>query len=61
MATTTGVRIAGSEAAAALDSALALGMLEGMTRLVPTAEVGFLGMARNEETGYCDVLERSPE
>src|SRR5215217_8278004 len=27
-----------------------LGMLEGMTRLVPTAEVGFLGMARNEET-----------
>lgn len=27
-----------------------LGMLEGMTRLLPTAEVGFLGMARNEET-----------
>ncbi|CEA06730.1 Uracil phosphoribosyltransferase [Arthrobacter saudimassiliensis] len=27
-----------------------LGMLEGMVRLVPTAEVGFLGMARNEET-----------
>ena len=27
-----------------------LGMLEGMTRLIPTAEVGFLGMARNEET-----------
>lgn len=27
-----------------------LGMLEGMTRLVPTAEVGFLGMQRNEET-----------
>lgn len=27
-----------------------LGMLESMTRLVPTAEVGFLGMARNEET-----------
>ena len=27
-----------------------VGMLEGMTRLVPTAEVGFLGMARNEET-----------
>jgi uracil phosphoribosyltransferase len=25
-------------------------MLEGMTRLIPTAEVGFLGMARNEET-----------
>ena len=27
-----------------------LGMLEGMVRLVPTAEVGFLGMLRNEET-----------
>ena len=27
-----------------------LGMLEGMTALVPTAEVGFLGMARNEVT-----------
>jgi uracil phosphoribosyltransferase len=27
-----------------------LGMLDGMTKLVPTAEVGFLGMARNEET-----------
>ena len=27
-----------------------LGMLEGMTKLVPTAEVGFLGMVRDEET-----------
>ncbi|KQR46375.1 uracil phosphoribosyltransferase [Frigoribacterium sp. CFBP 8754] len=27
-----------------------LGMLEGMTTLVPTAEVGFLGMVRDEET-----------
>ena len=27
-----------------------LGMLEGMTRLLPTAEVGFLGMVRNETT-----------
>lgn len=27
-----------------------LGMLEGMTRLLPTAEVGFLGMKRDEET-----------
>ncbi len=27
-----------------------LGMLEGMTRLLPSAEVGFLGMVRNEET-----------
>ncbi|WP_394163369.1 uracil phosphoribosyltransferase [Galactobacter valiniphilus] len=39
-----------------------LGMLEGMTRLVPTAEVGFLGMARNEET--LDIItyaERLPD
>lgn len=27
-----------------------LGMLEGMVRMAPTAEVGFLGMARNDET-----------
>ena len=27
-----------------------LGMLEGMTRMLPTAEVGFLGMRRNEDT-----------
>ena len=27
-----------------------LGMLEGMTRLIPTAEVGFLGMVRDEKT-----------
>ena len=27
-----------------------LGMLEGMVKLVPTAEVGFLGMIRDEET-----------
>lgn len=27
-----------------------LGMLDGLTRLIPTAEVGFLGMIRDEET-----------
>lgn len=27
-----------------------LGMLDGMTRLLPTAEVGFLGMKRDEDT-----------
>ena len=27
-----------------------LGMLDGMMRLLPTAEVGFLGLVRNEET-----------
>ncbi|GAA1430182.1 uracil phosphoribosyltransferase [Microlunatus lacustris] len=39
-----------------------LGMLEGMTRLVPTAEVGFLGMVRNEETlEAATYAERLPE
>ncbi|HST70944.1 uracil phosphoribosyltransferase [Kocuria rosea] len=39
-----------------------LGMLDGMTRLIPTAEVGFLGMARNEDT--LDIItyaERLPD
>ena len=37
-----------------------LGMLEGMTRLVPTAEVGFLGMARNErDSRYCHLRRAS--
>ena len=27
-----------------------LGMLEGMSRLIPTAEIGFLGMVRDEKT-----------
>ncbi len=39
-----------------------LGMLEGMTRLLPTAEVGFLGMARNEDTlEAITYAERLPE
>ena len=39
-----------------------LGMLEGMVKLVPTAEVGFLGMVRNEQTLQPDIYaERLPE
>ncbi|WP_030015426.1 MULTISPECIES: uracil phosphoribosyltransferase [Micrococcales] len=39
-----------------------LGMLEGMTRLIPTAEVGFLGMARQEETlDIVTYAERLPD
>jgi uracil phosphoribosyltransferase len=39
-----------------------LGMLEGMVKLVPTAEVGFLGMVRNEETLRPDIYaERLPD
>jgi len=39
-----------------------LGMLEGMVALLPSAEVGFLGMVRNEETLQPSVYaERLPE
>jgi uracil phosphoribosyltransferase len=39
-----------------------LGMLSGMMRLLPTAEVGFLGMVRNEQTLEASTYaERLPE
>ena len=39
-----------------------LGMLDGMMRLLPTAEVGFLGMVRNEETLQASTYaERLPD
>lgn len=39
-----------------------LGMLEGMVKLIPTAEVGFLGMVRDEEThDPVTYAERLPE
>ena len=39
-----------------------LGMLEGMTRLIPTAEVGFVGMVRDEETLEASTYaERLPD
>jgi uracil phosphoribosyltransferase len=39
-----------------------LGMLEGMVQLLPSAEVGFLGMVRDEETLQPSVYaERLPE
>ncbi len=39
-----------------------LGMLDGMTRLLPTAEVGFLGMVRDETTFEpTTYAERLPE
>ncbi len=39
-----------------------LGMLDGMMRLLPTAEVGFLGMMRNEETLEASTYaERLPD
>jgi uracil phosphoribosyltransferase len=39
-----------------------LGMLDGMVKLVPSAEVGFLGMVRNEQTLEPSVYaERLPD
>jgi uracil phosphoribosyltransferase len=39
-----------------------LGMLEGMTRLIPTAEVGFVGLVRDEETLIATTYaERLPD
>src|ERR1041384_8326295 len=39
-----------------------LGMLDGMVRLLPTAEVGFLGMVRNEDTLQASTYaSRMPE
>ena len=39
-----------------------LGMLEGMTRLIPTAEVGFVGMVRDEATLIASTYaERLPD
>lgn len=39
-----------------------LGMLEGVTRLIPTAEVGFLGMVRDEVTlAASTYAERLPD
>lgn len=48
--TTTGVRIAHPRPLVVPILRAGLGMLEGMVKLLPTAEVGFLGMVRDEET-----------
>jgi uracil phosphoribosyltransferase len=47
---TTGVTLADPKPLVVPILRAGLGMLEGMVKLVPSAEVGFLGMARNEET-----------
>src|ERR671910_2877607 len=47
---TTGVRIGEPRPLVVPILRAGLGMLDGMVKLLPTAEVGFLGMARNEET-----------
>ena len=48
--TTTGVRLSHPRPLVVPILRAGLGMLDGMVRLLPTAEVGFLGLVRNEET-----------
>jgi uracil phosphoribosyltransferase len=50
LAEATGVRLAAPRPLVVPILRAGLGMLEGMARLLPTAEVGFLGMVRDEQT-----------
>jgi len=50
LATTAGVRLASPKPLVVPILRAGLGMLDGMVRLLPTAEVGFLGMVRDEST-----------
>ena len=48
--TTTGVRLSDPSPIVVPILRAGLGMLEGMARMIPTAEVGFLGLQRDEST-----------
>src|SRR5690606_39919 len=62
VAPTTGIRLATPRPLVVPILRAGLGMLEGMMRLLPTAEVGFLGMVRNEETLEASTYaERLPD
>ena len=50
VASTVGIHLAAPRPIVVPILRAGLGMLEGMTRLLPTAEVGFLGMQRDETT-----------
>jgi uracil phosphoribosyltransferase len=50
VAPTRGIRLASPKPLVVPILRAGLGMLDGMVRLLPTAEVGFLGMVRNEIT-----------
>ena len=50
VAPTTGIKLSTPKPLVVPILRAGLGMLEGMVRLLPSAEVGFLGMQRNEET-----------
>ncbi len=59
---TTGVKLASPKPLVVPILRAGLGMLDGMMRLLPTAEVGFLGMVRNEETlEAATYAERLPD
>lgn len=62
VAATTGVKLAAPKPLVVPILRAGLGMLDGMMRLLPTAEVGFLGMVRNEETLEASTYaERLPD
>ncbi|MGL5826439.1 MAG: uracil phosphoribosyltransferase [Nocardioides sp.] len=62
LGTATGVRLAQPPPLVVPILRAGLGMLDGMMRLLPTAEVGFLGMVRNEQTLQASTYaERLPE
>ncbi len=62
VAPTTGIKLARPKPLVVPILRAGLGMLDGMMRLLPTAEVGFLGMVRNEETLEASTYaERLPE
>jgi uracil phosphoribosyltransferase len=50
VAPTTGIRLDSPKPLVVPILRAGLGMLDGMMRMLPTAEVGFLGMVRNEQT-----------
>lgn len=50
VAATTGIKLSNPKPLIVPILRAGLGMLEGMVALLPSAEVGFLGMQRNEET-----------
>jgi uracil phosphoribosyltransferase len=50
VAPTTGVKLSSPKPLVVPILRAGLGMLDGMVRLLPTAEVGFLGMIRDEQT-----------
>ncbi|ACZ00453.1 uracil phosphoribosyltransferase [Thermomonospora curvata DSM 43183] len=62
LADAPGVQLAGPKPLVVPILRAGLGMLDGMTRLLPTAEVGFLGMVRDEGTLLAETYAtRLPE